>query len=74
MGTRSDFSHSNTPYSETPQREMLPGGGAMLLCYVDDRTLSILTEYSQRTGRTVENLAEAAISDEAIRSVHPTAR
>lgn len=42
-----------------------------LRCYVDDRTLAILTEYGQRSGRSVEELAEAAISDAAIRSLPP---
>ena len=43
----------------------------ILRCYVDERTLAILTEYGQRNGRTVEELAESAISDAAIRSLPP---
>lgn len=45
----------------------------ILRCYVDDRTLAILQEYGERRGQTVENLAEAAISDAALRSLPPPA-
>lgn len=48
--------------------------GKVLRVYVDNRTFSILSEYAQRTGRSVEELAEAAIAEEALRSIHPTAR
>lgn len=41
----------------------------ILQCYVDDRTLAILQRHSTVTGRTVEQLAEAAIESEAIRSL-----
>ena len=46
----------------------------IIRCYVDDHTLGILTEYGQRHGRTVEELAEAAISETALQSLPPRAR
>lgn len=54
--------------------ERLPCGGTFVRVFVDDRTYSILCEVSQRTGRPIEDLAEAAIADEAIRSIPPQAR
>lgn len=39
---------------------------AILRCYVDDETLKWLEKASIETGRSLENLAEAAISNEAI--------
>ncbi len=42
-----------------------------LSVYVDDRTFSILTEYGQRHGRTVEELASAAVEDAAIKTLPP---
>lgn len=39
----------------------------ILNCYVDERTLAVLQRVSFSTGRTVEQLAEAAIESEAIR-------
>jgi hypothetical protein len=44
---------------------------AILRVYVDDRTLSQLRRVSEETGRTVEDLAEAAISEAALRSERP---
>lgn len=41
----------------------------IIRCYVDDTTLAILQEYGERHGRTVESLAEAAIAEEALRSL-----
>ena len=41
----------------------------VLSCYVDDRTLAILQREAQASGRTVEQLAEAAIESEAIASL-----
>lgn len=41
----------------------------ILSCYVDDRTLAILQRESAVSGRTVEQLAEAAIESEAIASL-----
>jgi hypothetical protein len=38
----------------------------ILNCYVDDRTLATLERVSAQTGRTVEDLAEAAISEAAV--------
>lgn len=46
----------------------------ILHVYVDDKTMAILTEYGQRTGRAVEDLAEAAIAEEALRTIHPNHR
>jgi hypothetical protein len=46
----------------------------ILNCFVDDRTFSILTEYGQRNGRTVEDLAECAIAEAALHSIPPQAR
>lgn len=43
----------------------------ILNVYVDDRTLAILTEYGQRHGREVEELASAAVEDAAIRTLPP---
>lgn len=40
----------------------------ILTCHVDERTHAILEAFSQRTGRAVEDLAEAAISDAAIKA------
>ncbi|HZV85893.1 MAG TPA: hypothetical protein VFF48_12985 [Brevundimonas sp.] len=40
----------------------------VLSCYVDERTHDALTEASRNTGRTVEDLAEAAISEAALAS------
>lgn len=37
----------------------------ILSCHVDERTLAILQLTSRTTGRTVEDLAEAAISEAA---------
>jgi hypothetical protein len=41
----------------------------ILSCYVDDRTLAILQREASVSGRTVEQLAEAAIESEAIASL-----
>lgn len=38
----------------------------ILSCYVDDAELSTLMQASREMGRTVENLAEAAISEAII--------
>ena len=38
----------------------------ILRCYVDDRTMHILERVAAERGRTVEELAEAAIESEAI--------
>ena len=46
----------------------------VLRCYVDDRTMAILERESQVRGRTVEELAEAAIESEAIASLPGGAR
>lgn len=54
--------------------DRIPGGGTFLRVFVDDRTYSILCAVSERTGRNVEDLCEAAISEEAIRSIPPQAR
>lgn len=40
----------------------------VLTCYVDERTFGALAEASRNTGRTVEDLAEAAISEAALAS------
>jgi hypothetical protein len=40
----------------------------ILNCYVDDRTLEILTKLSGEMGRTIEDLAESAISEAAIQA------
>lgn len=40
----------------------------VLHCYVDERTLDLLRAYARETGRSVEELAEAAISDAAVAS------
>lgn len=42
----------------------------VLRCYVDDRTLATLERISALSGRSVEDLAEAAIAEEAIRAQH----
>lgn len=44
----------------------------ILSVYVDDRTLDILQEYAARSGRKVEELAECAVSEAALRSLPPT--
>ncbi len=36
----------------------------ILQCYVDDQDFATLERVSRETGRTVENLAEASISNE----------
>jgi hypothetical protein len=41
----------------------------VLSCYVDDRTMHILQRVSTATGRKVEDLAESAISEAALREV-----
>lgn len=41
----------------------------MLNCYVDDRTYETLKEEAEASGRTIEQLAEAAIEEAAIRSL-----
>lgn len=41
----------------------------ILQCYVDDRTMHILKRESIARGRSVEELAEAAISNEASKSL-----
>ena len=38
----------------------------MLNCYIDDRTLAALERFSIETGRSITDLAEAAISNAAI--------
>lgn len=43
----------------------------ILQCYVDDRTLAILEKFALESGRTIEELAEAAISEAAIQSLRP---
>lgn len=48
--------------------------GNTLRVYVDDMTLSILGEVARRTGRSIEDLAESAIAEEAIRSLPPQVR
>lgn len=40
----------------------------ILNCFVDDRTMATLERVSRETGRTIEDLAEAAISDQACRA------
>lgn len=40
----------------------------VLSCYVDERTHDALAEVSRNTGRSVEDLAEAAISEAALAS------
>lgn len=52
----------------------VPGGGKMLRVLVSDRTYAILSAISDRTCRNIEELCEAAIADEAIRSIPPQAR
>jgi hypothetical protein len=47
---------------------------AILNCYVDDRTLHILQRFAEVDGRTVEQLAEDAIAEAAIRSLPPHLR
>lgn len=47
---------------------------AILRCYVDDRTLHILERESRVSGRSIEELAEAAIADTAIRALPPHLR
>lgn len=47
---------------------------AILNCYVDDRTMDVLREVASRTGRTVNDLAEAAISDAAVQAIPPQNR
>lgn len=39
----------------------------VLSCYVDDRTYAVLQNVACNTGRTVEQLAEAAIENEAVK-------
>jgi hypothetical protein len=39
----------------------------ILQCYVDDRTYAVLQNVACNTGRTVEQLAEAAIENEALK-------
>lgn len=39
-----------------------------LSCYVDERTLEALRAFARETGRSVEDLAEAAISEAALKS------
>lgn len=46
----------------------------ILQCYVDDRTMAILTEYGARNGRKVEDLAECAIAEAALAAIPPQAR
>jgi hypothetical protein len=63
-------------------KDIGPGGGrvmgpalwAVLSCYVDERTLKALEARSRESGRSVEELAEAAIADAAIRSEPPSDR
>ena len=45
----------------------------VLRCYVDDETMAKLEYFSRQDGRSVEELAEAAISDNASRVTLPTA-
>ncbi len=45
----------------------------VLSCYVDDRTLEILEREARERGRTVEDLAEAAIAEAAIALTRPAA-
>jgi hypothetical protein len=45
-----------------------------LTIYIDDRALMILERESQVRGRSVEDLAAAAVEEAAIRSVPPQAR
>lgn len=44
----------------------------VIQCYVDERTLAILTREAHDRGRTVEELAESAIAEAAIESGRPT--
>lgn len=41
---------------------------AILNCYVSDRTLSALTAFAASSGRSITELAEAAIANEASKS------
>lgn len=43
-----------------------------LQIYVDDRTLASLHAYAKDHGRTVEDLAEAAVSEAALTVERPT--
>jgi hypothetical protein len=42
-----------------------------LSCYVDHKTLAILHKVAAETGRAVDELAEAAISEAALKSQQP---
>ena len=44
---------------------------AILRVYVDDRTMAALKKISEETGRDVEQLAEAAVSDAALNALRP---
>lgn len=44
----------------------------ILKVYVSDDTLAILKEYGDRRGVTPEALAEAAVENEAIKTLPPT--
>lgn len=41
----------------------------MLNCYVDERTLDILRQIAVDFGRTVEDIAESAISEAAVSEI-----
>lgn len=43
----------------------------ILACYVDDTTYHVLQRVSSVTGRSVEDLAESAIAEAALRELPP---
>ncbi len=45
-----------------------------LSVYVDERTMAVLVEVGMRQGRDPEELASAAVAEEAMRSIPPAAR
>lgn len=46
----------------------------IIQCHIDDATLKILQSVSAKTGRTVEDLAESAIAEAALKSDREVSR
>lgn len=62
---------------ENPTRAGAQEGEAAMTiihCYVDERTMEVLERESRVRGRTVEDLAEAAIAEAALQCLPPHLR
>ena len=60
------FETSDCQAAAEPVPASTAEGGMILQCYIDDRTRQVLERVSRETGRSIEELAEAAIETAAM--------